>query len=201
MSWDWSFLLHQETVWVDSSENVRKISEMDTSHAENVYRFLLSPRRAEGILRMISASAFAAQGPTEGTAASDAYERELDRLLEAQNNPVQWMKELPLVKALYARVWGPGPEPVEEPAEDVQLVLLKVKTPPRHRHFRPDRSPGAGTRPTALRRRDRQHRRLTPAPGSQTGKEVKGCVRLVRRGLLWSHGHPASEHPGEPGER
>lgn len=124
-TWDWSSLLHQSDVWVDKDKNTRKISEMDRPYAERVYRFLLAPRRAKGILAAISTQSFLCEGPTPGTMAADLFDRELDALLESQDDPVQWMKSTPLVAALYARAWGPEPE---ESTEDVvHLITLKVK--------------------------------------------------------------------------
>lgn len=126
--WGWPSLINQSDIWIDKDKNVWKISEMDRPYAERVYRSLLAPRRATGILNAVSIRAFSCAGPTEGTMAGDLFDRELNVLLEAQDDPIRWMKSTPLVEALYTRVWGPEPE---EPVEDVvHLVTLKVKAPP-----------------------------------------------------------------------
>lgn len=119
-------LLHQSEVWMDGQNRVHRIAEMGTRHAQNTYRYLSEPRTAKMHLDSLFSSYLSGPGPS-GDAATDAYEGEMARLEEAMRNPVAWVKDLPLMKALQERGWGNLAPETKKPGHREILVLVRVK--------------------------------------------------------------------------
>lgn len=118
-------LLFQSEYWVDGPGRVHRIADMDIRHAQNTYRYLTEADRAMAYLDLLISGYLLGPGPS-GDAATDAYEGELARLEAARSNPIEWMRELPLLVALKERGWG-GPQPKPQSRHRELLVLVKVK--------------------------------------------------------------------------
>lgn len=118
-------LLFQSEYWVDGPGRVHRIADMDIRHAQNTYRYLTEADRAMAYLDLLISGYLLGPGPS-GDAATDAYEGELARLEAARSNPIDWMRELPLLVALKERGWG-GPQPKPQSRHRELLVLVKVK--------------------------------------------------------------------------
>lgn len=120
-------LLFQDEFWMDGQNRLHRIADMDIKHAQNTYRYLTEAGRAAAYLGLLISFYLRGPGPS-GDAATDAYEGELARLEAAEENPIQWMREQPLLVALQERGWGnPKPEPEPQPRHRELLVVLKVK--------------------------------------------------------------------------
>lgn len=118
-------LLFQGEYWVDGPGRVHRIADMDIRHAQNTYRYLTEADRAMAYLDLLISGYLLGPGPS-GDAATDAYEGELARLEAARSNPIEWMRELPLLVAFKERGWG-SPQPKPQSRHRELLVLVKVK--------------------------------------------------------------------------
>lgn len=120
-------LLYQGEIWVDGQNRVHRIGEMNIRHAQNAYRYLTDPQRANLYLNSVLSSYMSGPAPS-GDAATDAHEGELARLECALEDSVAWIKSSPLAEALQGRGWGsPGPEVKEEPEPERQEILILVR--------------------------------------------------------------------------
>lgn len=120
-------LLFQGEYWVDGPGRVHRIADMDIRHTQNTYRYLTEADRAMAYLDLLISGYLLGPGPS-GDAATDAYEGELARLEAARSNPIDWMRELPLLVALQERGWSSSkPKSEPKPRHRELLVVLKVK--------------------------------------------------------------------------
>ena len=101
--------LRQDTVWVDAEGVERLVAEMRPRHAANVVRFI--ERRARWLHDGACAETLFWAEPN-GEQAGYAFQDEIDRLFEFTSDPVRWVREQPLMRALCERAGetAPGPE-------------------------------------------------------------------------------------------
>lgn len=115
-------LLTQTENWVDGSGKTWRISDMNPSHRENVYSFLL--RIAPGLASQAYDQLAAGLAP-QGEMARDAHDATTDELADAVIEPLAWIAQQPLITALRESLNGPA-----APEETCRAVLtLRLEVP------------------------------------------------------------------------
>lgn len=97
--------LYDDETWTDASGREHRIADMEIRYCRNVVAFL--ERRAVALAQASALDVFHMPLPAEDTAAFDAVWSDLEREWDMQDhNPVGWLNEKPLLKALRYRFEG-----------------------------------------------------------------------------------------------
>lgn len=97
-------LLDQEEIWVDRAGVEHEIAEMEPRYCANVVRFLL--RQAEAIAHADSMAILSVRMPDFDTIAYDDVMSGIGVDEAAKADPVRWLQDKPLLRALRARLSG-----------------------------------------------------------------------------------------------
>jgi hypothetical protein len=99
----WYELLHQDEIWIDRDGAEIRLDDMSPRYCGNVLSLVV--RAAPSYLERLWFSMASSPGPS-GDMASDAFDSEMDRLLDAQKDPARWAESTELVQALRRRMQG-----------------------------------------------------------------------------------------------